>query len=158
MEWTGLPLRARSGLLYELLKSDPRSPSRLRSPQLREYKPHTSRMSSFDASTPQLKVVKQWVDAHASLDTKKIAAVTSKNYHYEVLPEVIGIPKEAKEKHIKRFRESLGAMAKAEVRIQCRASPSNSQTDIHHPPGHLSRSNRSTRESCHPRSSLYTEP
>lgn len=97
-----------------------------------EHKPHKYRMSSFDASTPQLKAAKRWMDAYSSLDTKNIAAATSKNYQYQVLPEVIGIPEEAKERHLERYRDIFGAMAKAEVCIQWGELPS-SHTDIHRP-------------------------
>jgi hypothetical protein len=90
-------------------------------------------MSSFDASTPQLKVAKQWIDAYASLDTKNVAAITSKHYQYQALPDIIGIPEEAKEEHIDRLKKVLGAMAKAGVRIQHGEPPSSSQTDIHDP-------------------------
>ena len=98
-----------------------------------EHKPHKYRMSSFDTSTPQLKAAKRWIDAYTSLDTKKIAAATSKNYEYQALPEVIGIPEEAKAKHLERYRDILGAMAKAEVCIQLGEPPPSSHTDIHRP-------------------------
>ena len=112
--------------------------SRLRSPPLHEHRPHISRMSRPDDSTPQSKIAKQWVESYASLDMKNVAAITSKNYQYEALPEIISIPKETKEKHIERYREIVGAMTKAEVRIQHGESP---QTDIRLPPlGNLSRS------------------
>jgi hypothetical protein len=88
-------------------------------------------MSSFDVSTPQLKVAKQWIDAYASLDMKNVVAITSKNYRYQALPDIIGIPEEAKEQHTDRFKEILGAMTKAGVCIQHREPPSGSQTNIH---------------------------
>ena len=90
-------------------------------------------MSCFDASTPQLKTAKQLIEAYTSLDMEKVAAITSKNYQYQALPEVIGIPEESKEKHIERFKEIVGAMAKAEVRIQHGEPPSSSQANIHRP-------------------------
>ena len=49
---------------------------------LYEHKPLKSKMS-FDASTPQLKAVKNMFDALISFDLGKIAALTSKNYQYE---------------------------------------------------------------------------
>jgi len=97
---------------------------------IREHEPHTSRMSSFDANTPQLKVAKRLIEAYASLDTKNVAAITSRNYQYQALPEVIGIPGEAKEEHIERFKKILGAITKAEVCIQHGGPPSSSQTNI----------------------------
>lgn len=88
-------------------------------------------MSSFNTSTPQLRVAKQWVDAYVSLDTKGVAAVTSKSYRYQALPDVIGIPKETKEKHIERFKGMMSTMTKAEVRVQ--HGDSSSQSNIHCP-------------------------
>jgi len=88
-------------------------------------------MSSFNASTPQLRVAKQWVDAYASLDMKNVAAVTSKSYQYQALPDVIDTPKETKEKHIERFKGRYSAINKAEVRVQ--HGDSSSQANTHCP-------------------------
>ena len=35
-------------------------------------------MANFDASTPQLKVVKKWLDAYVTLDADKIGSAVSK--------------------------------------------------------------------------------
>ena len=90
-------------------------------------------MSSFDDSTPQLKAAKQWIDAYSSIDIENVAAITSKNYQYQVLPGVIGIPDEGKEKHIERYRKLLGAMDKAEVRTKHESCLQVPRLNIHDP-------------------------
>ena len=77
-------------------------------------------MVNIDASTPQLKLVKEWFSAYASLDAEKLEPLLSKNYKQQTLPESIGLPEETKEEHIKRFREMPSAITKLEVRIQYR--------------------------------------
>ena len=37
-------------------------------------------MVNVDASTPQLRVVKNWLDAYTSLDTKNLEPFISKNF------------------------------------------------------------------------------
>ena len=76
-------------------------------------------MTNFDAS-PQLTLVKNWLDAYVSLDTKNIEPLVSKNYHYEAFPEASDVPKEAKERHLERFRGILAGTSKLEVRIEHR--------------------------------------
>jgi len=74
-------------------------------------------MVDFDAS-PQLKAVKRWFDAYASLDINKVEPLIAKNYQYEALPESIGLSKEAKEEHFRRLKKQLSMLSEMEVRIQ----------------------------------------
>jgi len=77
-------------------------------------------MADIDASTPQLKVVKRFLDAYVSLDIKKVDPLMSKDYQYQSLPESIDLPEEAKGGHIQRVGEILALVNKLEVHIQCR--------------------------------------
>jgi len=77
-------------------------------------------MVSLDASTPQLRAVKNWLDAFASLDIKNVEPLLSKNFQYHPFPETADIPKEAKEKYTERFGGVLSAASKLEVRVQHR--------------------------------------
>jgi hypothetical protein len=97
---------------------------------LHEHEHHTSRMVNFDASTPQLKVVKNWIDAYLTFDIKNVEPPISKNFQYQAFPETTDLPKETKENHIERYGEILAGTSKAEVRIQHRRC---SQPDIHQP-------------------------
>ena len=89
-------------------------------------------MSNFDAS-PQLTLVKNWVDAYISLDIKNVEPLLSKNFQYHTFPETTDLSKEAKERHIERYREMLSAVSKLEVRIQPWKIALGSQTDSYHP-------------------------
>lgn len=117
-------------------------------------------MVNFDAS-PQLALVKKWLDAYFSLDVKNVEQYISRNFHYQAFPETTdtSIPEEAKEEHIDKYREILAAGSKFEVGIQALENRLQTHRLMTPPPlGHLPRSDRSTGESCHPRLSLYTEP
>ena len=73
--------------------------------------------TTIDAKTPQLKVVKTWLDAFIVRDSSNMDAVLSRDFVYQTLPKSIGLPDEAKERHIKRFEEALTMINKFEVRI-----------------------------------------
>jgi len=74
-------------------------------------------MVELDASTPQLKVVKNWIDAYCTLDMKNVETFISKNFQYQALPETADLPKETGGRHIERYRGLLVAASKLEVRI-----------------------------------------
>jgi len=115
-------------------------------------------MANFDTS-PQLALVKKWLDAYLSLDVKNVEPLISQNFQYEAFPEATDIPEEAKEKHIEKYREILAAGSKFEVGIQALENRLQTHRLMTPPPlGHLPRSDRSTGESCRPRLSLYAEP
>ena len=79
-------------------------------------------MVDLDASTPQLKAAKDWVDAYCTLDMKNVEPRISKNFQFHTFPETTDIPKEAKGRHIERYREMLSAVSKLEVRIPHRGT------------------------------------
>lgn len=85
-----------------------------------------SRMTNFDATTPQLKVVKNWIDAHISLDMDKVEPLISKNYQYQKSSETIDLPKGAEGRHLGRIGEIMSATGNLEVRIRPRGPPSSS--------------------------------
>ena len=74
-------------------------------------------MTDFDASTPQLKLVKKLADAYLSLETSNIEPLLSKNYQYEALPD---FPKQTKEGHLQMWEGIFSTLNKLEVRIQHR--------------------------------------
>ena len=74
-------------------------------------------MVNFDAS-PQLKLVKNWLDAYLTLDIKNIEPFISKSFQYQAFPETTDIPTEEREKHIEKYKEVLSALSKIEVSIQ----------------------------------------
>jgi hypothetical protein len=74
-------------------------------------------MANIDATTPQLKVVKKWLDAYSSLDTDKLDPLLSRDYKHHLFPKSI-TPEETKEEHIKRYEGTLSSITKLEVRTQ----------------------------------------
>lgn len=74
-------------------------------------------MVELDASTPQLKVVKNWIDAYCTLDMKNVEPFISKNFQYQGLPETPDLLIETGGSHIERYRGLLVAASKLEVRI-----------------------------------------
>ena len=90
-------------------------------------------MVDFDPSTPQLKAAKNWIDAYLSLDIKNVDPLISKNYEYQAFPEAANLPREAKERHLKRYGDMLAVASKWQVRIQHGEPPSGLQTGTHCP-------------------------
>jgi len=74
-------------------------------------------MANINANTPQLKVVKQWLDAFFVRDGNVMDPVLSKDFVYETLPKSIGLPDERRERHIQRLNEAFTTVEKFEVRI-----------------------------------------
>jgi hypothetical protein len=83
-----------------------------------EYRLHTSKMVNFD--TPQLKAVKNLLDAYASLDLNNVEPLISKNHHHESLPASTDLPKQSKEDHLQVWKGVFSSVNKFEVRIRHR--------------------------------------
>lgn len=75
-------------------------------------------MANFEASTPQLSVIKKWIDAYTSLDISKVEPLLAKNYQHQSFPESTDAPDETKGEHIQKWGQILAAAAKLEVRIR----------------------------------------
>ena len=83
-------------------------------------------MTNSDASTPQVEVVKKWLEAYFSLDIKGVEPLLSKNYQYEAFN---GITDHAKFDNAGRIATSqalLSGLTKSEVSIQQRRAFFNS--------------------------------
>ena len=75
-------------------------------------------MVNINATTPQLKLVKQWLEAYASRDIDKVAPVVSKDFKFQTFPKTADIPEEGKGAHLQRYRGILSALTNVEVRTQ----------------------------------------
>ena len=75
-------------------------------------------MVNFDTSTPQLKAVKQFLDAWISLDLNNVRPLISKDYQYESFPESPDIAKQEKEEHMQKWGEVFSLLTKFDVRIR----------------------------------------
>lgn len=76
-------------------------------------------MANLDASTPQLKVVKRWLDAYGSLDATNLDPLLSKDYKHQSFSEATH-PEETKEEHVQKYKAMASTINKYEVRIQHR--------------------------------------
>jgi hypothetical protein len=86
-------------------------------------------MANLDASTPQLKVVKKWLDAYSSLDRQRSWIRSFRNIINISHSQSI-YPDETKEEHLQRFRGYLWSQRSKYV---SNTENSSSRTDIHHP-------------------------
>lgn len=76
-------------------------------------------MCNIEATTPQLKAVKDFLDAYISLDINNVAQHTSKNYKFQTFPKIAEHPEEEQGAHFERYGAILSSVKKLEVRIQC---------------------------------------
>ena len=74
-------------------------------------------MSSFDATTPQLRVVKNLIDAYR-VDFKTIKPFLSKDFKFQTLPKDPELPDQTMEEHIEMYAPFFSSFTKLEVRAQ----------------------------------------
>lgn len=72
-------------------------------------------MIDFDASTPQLNVAKKWLESYASLDTKNLDPLLSRDFQCQRFPTSSDLPDETKKTHLEAWRARLALMKKFEV-------------------------------------------
>lgn len=76
--------------------------------------------TGIDATTPQLKAVKNLLDAYLTLDVKNVEPFISKNFTFQTFPKIADHPEEAKGAHFERYGTLLNLLKKGEVRLQHR--------------------------------------
>ena len=81
-------------------------------------------MSSLDATTPQLKVVKNFIEAYRTSSVKNIEPLISKDFKFSSFPTIPEHPDEEKEAHLERYAPLFSLVTKLEVCTQCRGSVS----------------------------------
>jgi hypothetical protein len=72
-------------------------------------------MNDFDADTPQLEVVKKWLEAFSTLDIKNSEPFLSRHYQYQAFPESPNLPKETKERYMEKWEGIMDALDKFEA-------------------------------------------
>ena len=80
-------------------------------------------MVNIDATTPQLKLAKQLVEAYTSRDIDKVASLISKDFKLQTFPKTTDLPDEAGGAHIQKYGPILAALTKVEVRTQHQRMP-----------------------------------
>ena len=81
-------------------------------------------MANIDASTPQMKAVKKWIDSMTSLDISKVVPLISRNFKYQSFPETIDLPEvheQAKGAYIQWFGGLMTCINKYEASLQRRS-------------------------------------
>ena len=73
-------------------------------------------MADINTTTPQLKAVKRWIDAYASLDIQKIDSLFSRNFKHQTLPKSLGRDEETREDYIVRLGRVLPMFTSFRVR------------------------------------------
>jgi hypothetical protein len=74
-------------------------------------------MANIDASTPQLKAVKKWIETICSFDVSGAVSLTSGNFKYQSLPKTVDLPDKEKDGHI-QWLGLMTTLTKFEVRLQ----------------------------------------
>lgn len=75
-------------------------------------------MTNINATTPQLKAVKQFADAITSHDIKAIEPLLSKDFTYRALPTIAILPDMTKEQFLQRYSAIWDLFTKIKVPIQ----------------------------------------
>ena len=82
-------------------------------------------MSNFNASTPQIKVIKNMIDAFSSLDLGKFNTLFSKDYQYEGFNGITDLAHADNATRIATSQTLLSGLTKSEVSIQQRRTVFN---------------------------------
>lgn len=74
-------------------------------------------MANIDATTPQLTVVKKWIDAHSALNLDHVELLMAKDFKFQTFPKSHKTPEERREHYIEKHKGMATAVTKAHVRI-----------------------------------------
>ena len=74
--------------------------------------------SGLNATTLQLNLVKNLVDAYIILDMKNILPFISQNYTYQTFPKVPDLPDEAKGDHLEKYGMLFSLAKESVVRVR----------------------------------------
>jgi hypothetical protein len=84
----------------------------------------SSAMVNIDATTPQLQVLKKFIEANSTLNMDNTERFYAKDFKMQTFPKSDETPELTKEGYLQKQRAMVGGVAKAEVRIHLRR-PSN---------------------------------
>ena len=80
---------------------------------------HIPRMAnSVDATTPQLKAVKSFIDAYLTLDLKNVEPLVSSDFQFQTYPKIADHPDQEKGAHFEKYGSLYALLTKVEVRFQ----------------------------------------
>ena len=75
-------------------------------------------MVNIDATTPQLKTVKNFIEAHITLNPDNAEPFVSKHFKLQTYPKSANPTHETREDYFKKHKKMAAAATKAEVRVQ----------------------------------------
>ena len=73
-------------------------------------------MVNIDATTPQLKVVKDMAEAYTTRDLSNVAPCLSKDFTFETFPKIADLPEHGYGGHIETYGAMLASFSKLDVR------------------------------------------
>jgi len=74
-------------------------------------------LTNFNATTPQLKAVKNILDAYLTLDIKNVESFTSKDFKFETYPKMAALSDAAKEQFFQRYGTIFSMLTKVDVNV-----------------------------------------
>lgn len=89
-------------------------------------------MSGLDATTPQLKAIKGFIDGYLTRDANNAEPFMSKAFKSQAFRKTPDVHDETKGGHFERYGMLMSMLNKAKVRIQQRGPPPRLRTDILH--------------------------
>lgn len=75
-------------------------------------------MSNISPTTPQLKLVRDWIDAYLSLDINNIQPHVSKNFQFQTFPKIANLPDETTGGYVEKFAPIFSLFSKVDVRTR----------------------------------------
>ena len=95
-------------------------------------------MVNLDATTPQLKVLKQWADAHHSRDLNDAAPIFSKDFTLKMFPKSTVFPDLTREEYLQKYTVAFSLFTNVDVSalkpwttFECPADVYNPQVVFH---------------------------
>lgn len=75
-------------------------------------------MVNLDVTSPQLKAIKVWADAHASRNLNEAEPILSKDFVLKTFPTVAKLPDLTKERYLQKYGILFTLLARVEVRTR----------------------------------------
>lgn len=79
-------------------------------------------MVNIEATSPQLQLVKDLLEAYCDFDMEKVGELLSKDYKFKTLPKHPDHPDQTKEEHLESYGRKLSLMVQLDVRPRRRKS------------------------------------
>ena len=88
-------------------------------------------MVNLEATTPQLKVLRQWADAHHSRDLHDAEPIFSKDFALKMFPKAAVFPDLTREEYLQKYSVAFSLFTNVDVRAQNPWTAFKCPTDIY---------------------------